>query len=168
MEAGYFITGANTSNGHIGTAQPSKIIRYGFAVLIVIGTVLSIYYWRDIKRNPAFKLYLTIIVFYAAALWLQNYRSYAHAGSIIAVNARYLFPILLLILVIFQAAYSLSLRNHQGLKLLIVLAIALLFTQGGGILTSVLRAEPTWYWQREKVINTNLQLKDIVKKFELE
>ena len=167
MESGYFTTGANTATGHIGTAHPSQVLRYGFAALLIVGIVMSIYYWRDIKRNSAFKLYLTIIILYGTALWLQNYRSYIDAKSLIAVNARYMFPIILLMLIIIQVAFSMAMKKRQGLKVALVVIIAAIFTQGGGIITSVVYAEPSWYWQRQKVINTNLRIRNIVNHFEI-
>ncbi len=116
-----------------------------------------------IRLRPIFKKYdatvLGILIlaslFYLFILWLDGYRSYLKVGQPVAINGRYLLPILLPLMVIVALGYVEALRNHQRLRLAIAIIGIICFAWGGGFLTYVLRSRESWYWPNRYVVNAN-------------
>jgi hypothetical protein len=98
-------------------------------------------------NGPALTLFSIVSSCYIIVLWLDEYREYLHTGQPVAINGRYLLPILPLLFVI----GALSLQELFGAKynrLRLVcegLLIACLIW-GGGALTYILRSNDAWYW----------------------
>jgi len=140
------------------TRGPLVIPGIGAIVLTALTVAAGLVYGRRIVRDhhtPAFWLLLSSAGFYIAVLWLEEYRAYVRTGQPVAINGRYLLPIMLPLLLL--GAWSVGkLMHHRrrwqvGLFALAVLTLA----WGGGALTFVLRSNDRWYWPVQPVYDAN-------------
>ena len=80
-----------------GTIMPPIHILADVAFLVaIIGTVAAIVYRQEIFRHYG-SLFIVVVVIgagYALALWIQNYMDFTHLGAFVAIQSRYLVPIL--------------------------------------------------------------------------
>jgi uncharacterized membrane protein len=110
---------------------------------------------RKTHNVVALQLLLAVSLVYVATLWLDEYRSYARTGQPVAINGRYLLPVLLPLMLTGIVALDEALKRRQAFKLsLSVLAIVCL-AWGGGSLTFILRSNDGWYWPNQAVRDMN-------------
>ncbi len=136
-----------------------------------IGTILTIIFWRSITLLDKRLLLLTpIIGLYLAGLFYETFIAFLKFHTAVAVNGRYLIPILPFILIWLGLAYrqffQAILRRHASQFIAIFsVVILLLALQGGGAMTYLLRSQPIWYWQYQPLVDFNTSLKGIIKPF---
>jgi hypothetical protein len=87
-------------------------------------------------------------VLYAGALSFQLYGDYIDTAEPVAINGRYLIPLLPLVAVGFIQAISGVFRNTDrrilsGISILLLIVTVL---AGGGIGTYAVQSEPHWFW----------------------
>lgn len=127
-------------------------------VLFAGGLVaLAVTFKRVLRRYNRLEIYLLIVVigWYAALLWFDEYKSYLHAGMPVAINGRYLLPIMAPLMLLLAMGYSEALRNHDRVKAVIVCAGLLCFIWGGGLLTFIIRSRDAWYWPNTPMTSVN-------------
>ena len=143
---------------------PLPLPAIGAAAITVLGIFLSIKWRRKIfKNNPHLIFLLLIILGYCVALILQGYSTYHYTGVLENMNGRYLLPILLFVAAIFGKAISLQLKNATIMKVIISVVVLILFLEGGGIVTFLVRSDDTWYFQNHVVKKINNEATKIVK-----
>jgi hypothetical protein len=91
-------------------------------------------------------LFLSVITIYLVTLWFDGYEAFSRTGRPVAINGRYLFPVLLPVLLLIGLAYQELLRRWDWLKAGVGLVIILGFLWGGGALTYILRSNDAWHW----------------------
>lgn len=124
--------------------------------------VLFIIYFKRIVSRPLLLFSLLVIVFYCGALWLDNYDMYKETGHAVAVNGRYLIPVLPLMAAIgWRGFWSLTQRMQQ-VRPALAAVVLLLFLQGGGIFTFIMRSDASWYWPNNTVIKVNDTARNIL------
>jgi hypothetical protein len=103
---------------------------------------------RLLKRYnaPVLWLFFMAAASYIGILWLDEYKAFLHTGHPVAINGRYLLPVLLPVLLIAAAAVNELIKQKQALRLVIASAAILCFAWGGGTLTFILRSDDAWYW----------------------
>lgn len=125
-------------------------------VLAVVGTLTIIIWWAPIFRGSPFLAFcMTFILVYVATLWLNGYSDYDRLGRAVAINGRYLLPILPLLAIIMGKGISLALKEAKRANLrpyLATLAIVL-FLHGGGVFTFIIRSDDSWLWPNQAVVN---------------
>lgn len=127
-------------------------------ILFAGGLIALVIKFREVlHRYNRLEIYMLIMVigWYAALLWIDEYKSYLHAGMPVAINGRYLLPILAPLMLLLAMGYSEALRNHLKVKAAIVCLGVLFFAWGGGVLTFIIRSRDVWYWPNAYVIRTN-------------
>ncbi|HET7320228.1 MAG TPA: DUF2142 domain-containing protein [Candidatus Saccharimonadales bacterium] len=130
-------------------------------VLFAGGLLALIVKFREVSRRyNRLEIYLLIVVtgWYVALLWFDEYKSYLHAGMPVAINGRYLLPVLVPLMVLLAMGYSEVLRRHDSIKAVIVCAGLLCFLWGGGVLTFILRSRDAWYWPNTPMTSMNESL----------
>jgi hypothetical protein len=131
-----------------------------------IGLMLAAFWYRALRHRYALDMLLAVASIYVALLWLQNYLDFLHLGQAVALQGRYLMPVLPLILLIVGLAYAQTFRRFNWAKL--VLAAGCLFIllfQGGGAVTFIVRSDERWYWRNQTVIRINQNVQKILKTF---
>ncbi len=133
--------------------------------LAVVGAVLVLLSWRRLFRGEwllAFFMLATML--YVAALFLSDYQSYANSGAPVAINGRYLLPLLLPLAAIAARAWKLVIGYRPNIQLAIACLVVLLFLQGGGVLSFMLDSNTTWYWPNHRVVTANEAAQAAAKK----
>lgn len=118
-------------------------------VLTLLGLVLFLVFSRSVlARYPVLWLFLVPSLLYIVALIIQLYGSYIRTGWPVALNGRYLIPLLPLLGALAFAAFQrlFGVFNIQRYAVLLLAVVLLLLTQGGGALTYAYAAEPHWLW----------------------
>jgi hypothetical protein len=138
-----------------------------FWLLSTAALVAIAVYRRDVfAGHPYYVFFVIMSAIYLIILWFQQYSMYQQTSLPVAINGRYLLPILPLLMVVAGRAFALALRQlrfGQHLKPLLAAGVVMLFLQGGGILTYLLRADSTWLWPHTTVRTINEHAKNIVR-----
>jgi hypothetical protein len=136
------------------------------------GVVLVIIYWRRLfKANLQLLLIALITLIYVASLIYVNYSDYLKYDAFLAINGRYLIPILPFVFAAIAAAYGMLIRKKASvsrrmrIKTGLVAVLLLMTLQGGGILTYAVRSDPNWYWPNPLAKSLGQGLKDAVSPF---
>lgn len=95
-----------------------------------------------------------VVVSYVVVLYLDEYRAYARTDQPVAINGRYLIPVLLPALLLAALAFERLLRRpHLKVAAAAVSIVGLAW--GGGALTYILRSNESWYWSNPAVAHAN-------------
>lgn len=112
------------------------------------------------NNRIALQLFSAIIVFYIAVLFAQQFQMYAETGVPVAINGRYLWPIMPLIIVTGGLAVREIIRRPGYKAVLVSVALAGMLW-GGGASTYILRSNNGWYWQNSPLKSVNELYRDI-------
>lgn len=126
-----------------------------FLAVIVTGKQI----WRRYDKQ-ALALSGVVTALYVALLWLQEHKAFVHTGHSVAINGRYLFPILPMVILVGVLGWSELLRRRPRAKVALLSLAILALICGGGALTYILRSNDAWYWPGSnpvKSINHGLQ-----------
>jgi hypothetical protein len=107
-------------------------------------------------------LFLLAAALYTAALFLDEYQSYVATAQPVAINGRYLLPVLPLILVLLALGYGELLKRWLSARLLLASVAIVSLLWGGGALTYILRSNKDWYWPNQQVYDVNHAVQDVI------
>ena len=133
------------------------------ALISLFGVVVVFLRRKILKTNPYLLFFALVIVFYMLALWLEGYLQYRYTHVLVLMNGRYLLPILLPVAAIGGAAMAKTLRHRPTLKVLLATVAIVMFIQGGGVMTFILRSDSTWDWPNTTVVKANNAARDVLK-----
>jgi hypothetical protein len=160
-----FFTLAGPTNNY-ATERPLPIPALTAIVLVVVGALLLVVYGRQILRDyPVFIVFILATVIYVGALWLQEYKSYVDTAQPVAINGRYLLPLLPVLGALFALAYARAFRaiRNANIGAAFVVLVFLLLLQGGGPITYIVRSHPEWFWHDSFVQDANRTLQSALK-----
>ena len=155
-------------NGPMGVYanyRPLPLPYYAAIVVAAAGLVAAVIWRRKVFQGNMYLIFcVLLIVVYGVILWLDQYGMYKDTAQPVAINGRYLLPVLPLLAVIigrgFHAAFqSLGVLRFKALFCAVVL---LLFLHGGGVFTFILRSDNTWYWPSQPVRMLNKQARSLL------
>lgn len=136
------------------------------SILAILGG--SVVVWRYGKRiwlhynHEALSLFGIASLCYVIALWFDDLKNYLYSGQVVAVNGRYLFPILLLIMVVVALGFNEAFQGQIKQKAILVTVAIVCLAWGGGGLTYVLRASSDWYWNSREIRQVNKSIQHII------
>lgn len=140
------------------TRGPLLLPSVSAIVFSVSGLVVSLAYAKRLfrkYRGAVLGLLLLVSGVYVSALWLDGYETFLRTGVAVAINGRYLLPVLPFLMLVSALAFNELCRNRQNLKVLIGGLAVLCMLWGGGTLTYILRSNPRWYWHNPAVKAAN-------------
>ena len=153
----------NGPKSHFKNYPPLPLPSAATLVLIIMGTVALIKWWRKIFKN---NIYLTMIFVltacYLIALMGQGYFTYRYTDVLENMNGRYLLPVLILASAIFGQALSRSFKK-QNRKIIFAVVILLFFIEGGGVITFITRSSPSWDIHNKTVVKLNNTARKVIK-----
>ncbi len=113
----------------------------GVATLLIAAPKL----WRKYNGRILW-LFNTVTLFYIVILWITEYQLYVQTAVPVAINGRYLLPILPLVILMSAIAIRELLGHSKRLQLVVATAAVVCLMWGGGALTYILRSNDAWYW----------------------
>lgn len=136
---------------------PPVLLPSAAAVMIAIFGVLALpLYWREVFKNrPFFVFLLCMALVYAGFLWADHYGQYLETGRPVAINGRYLIPLLLPLAALLGRALSIAFRSWPKAKSWAAVLVIVLFIQAGGMFSFILRSDASWYWPNRAVVLVN-------------
>ena len=132
------------------------------AIFIVSGFIALCFYYRRIKNiydKSVIQLFVLTIALSVIILWFTQYQLFTQTYQPVAINGRYLYPILPMLMLLIVMAYDQFLRKSVTIKYLFATALLICFMWGGGALTYVLRSENSWYWSNSPTTPVNQFIK---------
>lgn len=154
---------------------PLLVPAYTAIVVLVLSLAACVVWWRKVFAANAYLIFFgLLIVMYAAILWFDQYGMYRQTAQPVAINGRYLLPVLPLLAVILGRGASLACNlvrdaaRRRTLKAGLAVTVLLLFLHGGGVFTFILRSDPSWYWPSAAVQKANQTAQDILSPVTIE
>jgi hypothetical protein len=138
------------------------------SLIALFGVIFTAIYWRKIRaRSPTLWVMLVIIMAYIVSLQYVNYSSYAKLGAFMAINGRYLIPLLPIIFATVALGFSEFFNRvapHRTLKAKVIFVIIVLFLSlfGAGMFSYIIYADSSWYWPNSPLIGFNQWLQTII------
>jgi hypothetical protein len=139
---------------------PLPLPSSAFVVLAVTGGIAVLCYgWRALRHRPLALFLLGMSVLYIGVLWSEDYSQFVKTGQPVAINGRYVLPVLLPLAAVYGAALREAFLGNARAKALSAAVVLLLFLHGGGVFTFIARSDPLWYWPNDTVhaVNENAQ-----------
>jgi hypothetical protein len=157
----FVIYGAFMPNGKVSyrAAEPLPfMIILGWTICIT-GTLAMLICIRLLWRDWVLRAFMLIIGTYTGILFVQNYKMYVETAVPVAIHGRYLLLLLPLLFVLYFRSYQIIFRYlasqfaiiqvyRRHILLVSWLILLLVSTQGGGILTYIVRSNSEWFWQQ--------------------
>jgi hypothetical protein len=145
---------------HASPVRALPVMHILYLTFGLLGSLFSLLYLRDLIKNRALMMLVISTVFYVLVVLLENYSSYKNQGIPVAMNGRYIFPVLPVLMFVF----GLSVIKFFGerYKIAAVLSVAMLIilmSQGGGLITYLLDYYEPIYWQNDHVLDFNREVK---------
>jgi Predicted membrane protein (DUF2142) len=149
---------------------PPLLLPSHAAIALGLGALVAVpaMAWRLFRRDAKLVFLLLVSGLYAGVLWAEDFSQYLETGQPVAVNGRYLLPILLLLAPIMGRAFSLALHRWPRLKVALACLALVLFLQGGGVGTFILRSDASWDWHNAHIVMLNNAARRIMSPLTLE
>ncbi len=130
------------------TKLPLPVLVYLFLTLSGIGFVCLIV--QAVRKRTSWFIAFTFLLatIYCGVLSFQLYGDYVDTAEPVAINGRYLIPLLPLVAAVLIQAIAQTLRNIDR-RIIAVVSVAillLLIPAGAGIGTYVVQSEAHWFW----------------------
>lgn len=150
----FYRTGTQLSYGYFTMPKALKIPFWGTTFFGAIGVVCFLIYSRTALKRPEIKLFVLVILALTAALWLQNLQIYYSTGAALAIQGRYLLPVVPLFMLLAALGVQHVITNRK-LRLALAAGAIICLAWGGGLTTHIVISNPEWYWQNQTVVNVN-------------
>ncbi|HEX8762601.1 MAG TPA: hypothetical protein VF733_02465 [Candidatus Saccharimonadales bacterium] len=138
--------------------QPLPVPSRTATVVFIIGLAALLATIHRVFRDRTYLLFFGLIIaVYTVILFIEQFGMYRQTGQPVAINGRYLLPVLPLLGVILGRAIGLvfdQLRLKYAKAIFSVLVMAA-FLHGGGIQTFILRSDSSWYWPSPAINSLN-------------
>lgn len=135
----------------------SSIVFAGVSALAFIYTARRL--WRKYNVSVLW-LMAGVSGLYIAVLWLTEYQLYLQTAKPVAINGRYLLPVLPFVFLLSGLAVNELVRSRRWAQVLTAGIVIGCLAWGGGALTYILRSQDVWYWDNRVVRTVNHAIQD--------
>lgn len=165
MAEGLAATGSIEKGQGEPTIRPALPVLFAVLFGLILFAVTSmIYSFDQLRWTPGFWLFTIVVAVYISALFFVNVSAYYEYHRYLAIQGRYLLPVLPLLLIFGLLGINYTLKRVQVIKLpLLALTFGLLVIGGAGLTTHIVRSSDSWYWNNEIVRDVNGEARDILK-----
>jgi hypothetical protein len=125
-------------------------------------TLCGIFAMAILKRHRVLLPALAVCLFYITVLFLDGLEAYLRTGKPVAINGRYLLPVLPVLFLLAVYAWEHLLGSRPILKRSLATLAILGMVWGGGVLTFILRSSDVWYWDNATVRSVNFNVRNVV------
>jgi len=155
-------TAATSATGRMVAANPfiamRNIIFFGSIFVLVI----IIYCWRAFSKNKGWYFLIIIASTVFMAVFIDNYLVYLKTHAMVGIQPRYLLGVLPIVIVMAVVSVGFLFKKSRYLKVVTLLIMLLIFTQGGGLITHIVRSNCNWYWDKAIVCEANNRARDLL------
>jgi len=145
------------------TAPPLGVMVGLYYLLIIGGVMVIAMAVRELSKNPFDRLMIAVAVVYALSVFYSNYKGYVHLAQPVAITARYLLPVLpICIYLLIRSLQIVASRRMRAYLVLVMIPYLLVSTQGGGMITHLISADKSFYWENKTVIDVNSKVKEFL------
>ncbi|MFA5004072.1 MAG: hypothetical protein WC498_02225 [Candidatus Saccharimonadales bacterium] len=163
LRSSFFVVSNKENNYTVGLPLP---LAYAAGYVVGIGGgLLLVWHARRLWRvNHAYQLFILIIVVYSVTLFAQNLRDFLKLGVSVAIQGRYMVPLLpLAFVLVAESARGMLGRFKPRVSMIIISLLLILMLQGGGFLPFLLRTQDAWLWQNAWVLDANHAARDVFR-----
>lgn len=155
-------TSASTTPSGIEVGKAMPIFASLMAFGVYIGILLLIYEWKSIEKNIGWLFLATMSLTLIFSVLIFNALSYYKAHLDINTQARYLLTIIPIIMAFSLMALNHAIGSKRRVKIVALITVLILSTQGGGVIKPILNANDGWYWHNKTLKDTNSTIKDVL------
>lgn len=150
----FMITGPD---GSYVNYPPAPLPSATAIVIGLFGLTALLFYWRQVLLGRPFLIFLLFLsLLYVASLWYENYTGFLETGEPVAINGRYLVPVLLPMVAVFGRALVVAFEKWPAAaRTWAAVGAIVLFLQAGGVFSFILRSDDEWYWPSTTVQSMN-------------
>lgn len=127
----------NIVKQHASPTLALPVVKASMWLLFAGGIVLILIFIRDYIR-VGFGLLLTLFFVYVLTVLMTNYSTYVNQGMAVAINGRYIFPVLPIFIVLVFEAIRIMIGRRVWMTLPLLAATALVLSQGFGVATYIM------------------------------
>lgn len=109
---------------------------------------------RTLRTGPWLPV-LAAVAVYILAVYYTNYEAYVRTGAPVAINGRYLLPVLPVLMLAAGLALSRLLGRYPRVRLTVAVVLIGGFFWGGGTFTFIVRSHDSWLWPNSLVRQVN-------------
>ncbi len=161
-----FISGANLNVQYGTTTSAPLPVVYNLIFWTSIIAILAMAYsFNLIKRVPGLWFIVPVISLYLAALFYVNVTSYYTYYEPVAIQGRYLLPILPMVMLFSLLSINYILKDKRNLKLPLLIIFLLFYLNGAGVITHIVRSDESWNWENTKIRKVNNSARDLLRPF---
>lgn len=147
---------------HASPVRTLPVMLYLYFFIFIFGVGLTLVYLRDLIKIPSFSMTAIVITVYVMSILLYNYAAYRSQAVPVAMNGRYIFPVLPLLLVMIILSLKMALGKYNYISGVLVIGLILAMTQGGGLITYLLDNYDPVYIKNSPLYEINTHAKSIL------
>jgi len=157
-------TGANTESG-TRDAPPLPVAYLVVFVGFIVSFAALFYGLERLRLIPGFWLVISVSTLYVIALLYVDLMAYTDYYKMVGVQGRYILPLLPCIMVFSLLGLNYAMRGIRVLKLPIFTIIFVLYLNGAGVITHIMRSNCSWYWDNQTICQVNNEARSIMTPF---
>lgn len=153
----------NTTARAIYSKAPIIFMEISVTMLFIVGSMCILVYFHKLWPNKFMKMFFLILISYVFILIVNNYMGYLSLGKPVGIAGRYLIPVAPYFIFLSLLSVRKYLFNNIKKYFLMYLFITIfVISQGGGILSTMIQSDKSFYWQNEMIINVNEEIKQLL------
>jgi hypothetical protein len=152
----------NDSDFRFGEALP--LLSLLIFLSVYGGIVVLLYMWRSLPDKPvAWYFASAMAAAVVVSVFLYNAYTYYTYNEDLNVQSRYLLSAIPIILFMAIIGINHALKGRSVAKLLVVVGVLTLCTQGAGDVKHIVTSSDNWYWHSPAIIRMNEALRNGLK-----
>jgi len=162
MVSGNNLSAANSKDGvpqNIGRKLP--IIEDAIWLLFIVVGIVLIIKFRQMLASIHVRFMLTCVASYFIALFYMNYSQYIHLHTPAGIGSRY-FLLFIPYFIAIGFNYTANIVKNKLVLLILGILLIAMMTQGGGFSSYIINSNSTWFWDNQRVVESNSVMKRII------
>lgn len=137
---------------------------------VPLGLALMLIYMRETVKTDVDRLMYWSAISYALVVFVNNYLIYVKYSQPIAMNGRYLLPVIPILLYYLSKSILILINHKKELSITFAAVVFICMSQGGGLTTHLVVTGKGAYWDEGNGLigKTSLKTGDLLSKFIIE